>query len=164
MAREQILLEKIAEAETNRTEAGKTKNINAQKEAETNLQKALDDYQILQEEIRKKNPRFSALNQPQTFSFADAQKLLDENTVFLEFSMGEKQSYAWLISKNSVKLSKLPAKNLINQTAREFYLALTSRETKDENTALEKISTTKPTNFTTFRQRISKRQASRYRC
>ena len=137
-AKEQILLEKIAESELKRAEAVKAKNATAQNEAEKNLQKSLDDYQVLQEEIRKKNPRFSALNQPQVFSFADAQNLLDNDTAFIEFALGERQSYVWVISKTSVKFAKLPSRNDINKSAREFYLALTNRDSKDEIATIEK--------------------------
>ncbi|MDQ3042401.1 MAG: tetratricopeptide repeat protein, partial [Acidobacteriota bacterium] len=94
-AKEQNLLETIAAEELKRADAVKTKNRAAQKTAETNLQKALDEYQILQEEIRKKNPRFSALGLPKDFSFTDAQNLLDEETAILEYSLGERQSYVW---------------------------------------------------------------------
>ncbi|CAN5381670.1 CHAT domain-containing protein [soil metagenome] len=137
-AKEQSLLEKISEAELTRVEAAKTKNVTRQNEAEKNLQKALDDYQVLQEEIRKKNPRFSALNQPQDFSFADAQNLLDNDTAFVEFALGEQQSYVWIIRKTSVKFVKLPSRNDINKSAREFYLALTDRNSKDETATIEK--------------------------
>ena len=136
--KEQGLLEAIADAEFKRGEAVKAKKPDAQKESETNLQKALDNYQVLQEEIRQKNPQFSALNEPQEFTFADAQKLLDEDTAVLEFALGERQSYAWIIRKRAVKLFKLPAKNVINQTAREFYLALTNPDSKIETAVIEK--------------------------
>jgi len=137
-ADEQKLLKAIAAAALKRDDAGRTKNFNAQKEAETNLQQTLDDYQILQEEVRRRNPQFSAVSQPRDFSFGEAQKLLDENTAFLEFSLGEKQSYAWLISRTSVKLAKLPARNILNQTARAFYTALTDRQVKSETIAARK--------------------------
>ena len=135
---EQKLLKAIAEAALKRDEAARTKNFAAQKASESNLQKAFDDYDIFQEEARRRNPQFSAVSQPREFSFVEAQKLLDENTAFLEFSMGEKQSYAWLISRDSVKLAKLPPRREISLTAREFYLALTDRDSKSETSATEK--------------------------
>lgn len=136
--KEQTLLESVAEAETKRTEAKKTNNLNAQKEAEANLQKSLDDYQVLQEEVRRNNPKFSEINQLQNFTFADAQKTLDESTSILEFSLGDNQSYAWLIGKNSVKMAKLPSRNDLNKTARDFYSALTDRNSATENSSIEK--------------------------
>ena len=135
---EQKLLKSIAEAALKRDEAARMKDSAAQKTLESNLQKAFDDYDIFQEEARRHNPQFSAVSQPRDFSFADAQKLLDENTVFLEFSTGEKQSYAWLIGRNSVKLAKLPPRDSINQAAREFYAALTDRDATNEAVSIEK--------------------------
>jgi CHAT domain-containing protein len=137
-ADEQKLLKVIADAALKRDNAAKTNKPDAQKKAETNLQKAFDEHQVFQEEARRRNPRFAAVSQPRDFSFDESQKLLDENTAFLEFSMGEKQSYAWLISQNSVKLAKLPTRNLINQAAREFYAALTDRDAKNQSVSIEK--------------------------
>jgi CHAT domain-containing protein/tetratricopeptide (TPR) repeat protein len=137
-AKEQILLEEIAAAELKRTEAIKEKNPLAQKSAESALSKKLDEYEALQENFRQKNPQISAVNQPQDFSLADARKLLDEETAILEFALGEQQSYVWVIRKNSFKLAKLPPKSVINQTVREFYVALTDRAAKTDKTILEK--------------------------
>jgi tetratricopeptide (TPR) repeat protein len=64
---EQNLLETIAAEELKRADAVKTKNAVARAAAETNLQKALEEYQILHEDIRNKNPRFSALELPKNF-------------------------------------------------------------------------------------------------
>lgn len=135
---EQKLLKAIAEAALKRDEAARAKNSAAQKASESNLQKAFDDHQIFQEEARRHNPHFAAISQPRDFSFTEAQKLLDENTAFVEFSLGEKQSYAWLISRDSVKLFKLSPRSLINQSAREFYAALTDRDAKNESVSVEK--------------------------
>ncbi len=137
-AQEQVLLEAIANAELNRAEAFKAKFAVLQKEAETDLQKNLDDYRILQEQVRQKNPKFSAINQLSNFTIADAEKLIDEDTAILEFALGENQSYVWIIRKGVFKLVKLPSKDLINQSAREFYLALTDRGTKDDKAIIEK--------------------------
>jgi CHAT domain-containing protein len=137
-AREQTLLEAIAAAEMQRAEAVKLKDGARQREAEARLQRNLDRYQVLQEEGRRKNPQFSAINQPRSFGFADAQQLLDEETAIVEFALGEKQSYVWVICKNSVKFAVLPARGQINRTAREFYAALADREAPDAKTSLEK--------------------------
>lgn len=137
-AKERNLLEAIAAAELKRGEAEKTKNVSLQKAAETDLQKSLENYQLMQEEVRRKNPQFSAVNQLKDFTFADAQNTLDGDTAFVEFALGKRQSYAWLIRKNSVKLFKLPAGDDINQAAREFYSALTARTSKNENLTIEK--------------------------
>jgi CHAT domain-containing protein len=137
-AKEQVLLEAIAAAELKRTEALKAKNPERQKAAETDLNKKLDDYQVLQEHIRQKNPQFSAINQPKNLSLAEAQNLLDGESAILEFALGEQQSYVWVIRKNSFKLAKLASKATINHEVREFYEALTDRQAKNEQAVIEK--------------------------
>ncbi|HEY8561668.1 MAG TPA: CHAT domain-containing protein [Pyrinomonadaceae bacterium] len=137
-AREQVLLEAIAAAELKRTEALRAKNPALQKTAETELQKKLDEFQVLQENFRQKNPQFSAINQPQTPSLAETQKLLDDETAILEYALGEQQSYVWVIRKSSFRLAKLPPKNAVNRAVREFYRALNDRESKTEAAAIEK--------------------------
>ncbi len=137
-AEEQILLEAIANGELKRAEALKTKNLLLLKQIENGLQRNLDEYQILQEKVRRQNPQFSAINQPKNFSLVEAEKLIDNDTAILEFALGEKQSYVWVIRKNFFKLYKLPAKAVINQTARELYLALTDRQAKSDKAIVEK--------------------------
>lgn len=136
--KKQALLEAIADAEQKRSVAQKEKNTSSQKEAESDLQKNLDEYQMLQEKIRQKNPKFFAMSEPKNFSFDDAQNFADKDTAILEFALGEKQSYVWVINKNSVKLVKLSTENSINQKAQEFQLALTDREAKNDKTIIEK--------------------------
>jgi CHAT domain-containing protein len=137
-AQEQLLLEAIANSELKRADALKAKNPVQQKEAEAVLHKNLDEYQILQEQVRQNNPKFSAINQLSNFTLADAAKLIDDDTAILEFALGESQSYVWIIRKSAFKLVKLPSKNIINQSAHEFYLALTDREAKGDKTIIEK--------------------------
>jgi CHAT domain-containing protein/tetratricopeptide (TPR) repeat protein len=136
--KEQVLLEAIANAELKRTEALKAKNPILQKAAETDLSRQLDEYQVLQENFRQKNPQFSAINQPKNLSLAEAQKLLDEDTAILEFALGEQESYVWVIRKNSFKLGKLTTKDVINREVLEFYQALTDREAKSDRAVIEK--------------------------
>ena len=135
---EQVLLEAIAAAEFRRTEALRAKNAARLKEAESDLSKKLDEYQVLQENYRQKNPQFSAVNQPRTLSLAEAQALLGEETAILEFALGEQESYVWMIRKNAFRLAKLPPKSQLNQEVREFYETLTARDTRNEKAVVEK--------------------------
>ncbi|MBS1793466.1 MAG: CHAT domain-containing protein [Acidobacteria bacterium] len=136
--KEKSLLEAIAAAEFKRAEGLKAKNAALQKDAENELHRNLDEYQLLQETVRRNNPRFSALNQPADFTIADAEKMLDGETAIIEYALVENQSYVWVIRKNTFSLVKLPSETAINQTARDFYKALTDREAKNDQTVVEK--------------------------
>jgi len=125
--KEKELLEKVAAAENERLAAEKSKVSEKLRNAEQNLQSALDELQVLQEDLRRNNPRFSAINQTIDFSFADVRRTLSENSALLEFSVGENQTYLWLIKKDSVKLFTLPDRAEIKRVSLEYYNLLTDK-------------------------------------
>lgn len=48
------------------------------------------------------------------------QKLLDDNTVLLEYALGEERSYLWLVTKNSIQTYQLPKRSHIDKLSRLF--------------------------------------------
>jgi hypothetical protein len=57
----------------------------------------------------------------QPLSLADIQqKVLDDRTVLLEYSLGSEQSYLWVVPQSSAALFKLPARNAIEKLATDF--------------------------------------------
>jgi CHAT domain-containing protein len=81
-------------------------------------------YQELQAEIKVTNPLYSALTHPKPASLVEIQRMLDPETVLLEYSLGTTSSYLWLVSQNSVKAVRLPKKSEIEAKARTLYEAL----------------------------------------
>src|SRR5262245_51459274 len=60
-------------------------------------------YREVAAQIRAASPNYAALTQPQPLSAAEIQRqLLDENTVLLEFALGEKQSWLWAVTPQSL--------------------------------------------------------------
>ena len=84
-------------------------------------------YDGLLAEIRAKNPQYAALTQPSSFKTHQIQELLDSGTLILEYSLGEKKSYFWVISSTSVRSFDLPPKAEIEAKARAVYAAATAR-------------------------------------
>ncbi|MEZ5344173.1 MAG: CHAT domain-containing protein [Pyrinomonadaceae bacterium] len=79
------------------------------------------EIQALQGRIRRENPKYSDLTQGRTVYLAEIQNLLDDETVFIEYKLGEKRSFAWIVTKNAVDISILPPRKEIEQKAREYY-------------------------------------------
>jgi CHAT domain-containing protein len=93
------------------------------------LKKEIDaltfDYRNNQAQIRLKSPRYAALTQPQPLKLSEIQKeLLDADTVLLEYSLGEKQSYLWAVTKDSIKSYELPPRAEIETTVSRAYALL----------------------------------------
>jgi len=79
--------------------------------------------------IRTMSPHYAALAQPQPLTVAEIQKqVLDDDTLLLEYALGEKRSYLWLVSPTSVNSFQLPPRAEIEAAARKVYELLTARQ------------------------------------
>lgn len=83
---------------------------------EAELKQLETDYDSIENQIRAASPRYAALTLPQPLSLAEVQQqVLDDKTALLEYSLGEKQSYLWAVTRDAVALYKLPARWSIEQ-------------------------------------------------
>ena len=85
----------------------------------------------LRAQIREKSPRYAALTQPRPLSSEDVQRMLDENTLLLEYSLGDERSYLWAVTKTGFSSYELPARARIEELTREAYDSLTARQSGD---------------------------------
>ncbi|MFN6569425.1 tetratricopeptide repeat protein [Dendronalium sp. ChiSLP03b] len=84
----------------------------------TNL---LDQQEQLKTKIRAQNPEYAALKYPNPITLPQIQQQLDKDTLLLEYSLGEKRSYLWLITPNSLNSYQLPGREQIEKVAKNFY-------------------------------------------
>ncbi len=104
---------------------------NADRSEIAEIDREIDQLEFELEEIKsvlkQNSPIYAAIREPSAVNIAEFQNQgLDENTVLLEYSLGEKQSYLWLVGKNNVKSFILPARSVIESTVeslREFISA-----------------------------------------
>jgi len=108
------LAEKLELLQNILAEKGKeTQKTDVQREVRA-LQRSLDE---TQSEIRKSSPRYAALTQPQPLKPAQIQALLDDDTCILQYALGDKRSYLWLITAKEILPYALPRKTAIEQAA-----------------------------------------------
>lgn len=86
-------------------------------------------YQLARSSLLRAHPKYAALTQPKTTTVRDTQALLDNETLLLEYQLGERKSYLWAISSKSVVMEVLPAGDTIKTQARLVYDLLTARNT-----------------------------------
>jgi CHAT domain-containing protein len=85
-------------------------------------------YNQVQAEIRSRSPRYAALSQPQPLSLrAVQQQVLDDDTLLLEYALGDERSYVWVVSNKDYVSYELPARVEIERTARRIHELLTAR-------------------------------------
>jgi CHAT domain-containing protein/tetratricopeptide (TPR) repeat protein len=81
-----------------------------------------DEYEEVQAQIRDRSPRYAALTQPQPLGLTEIQQqALDEDTLLLEYALGEKRSYLWLVSQRSIDSYELPPRAEIEAATRRVY-------------------------------------------
>ncbi len=87
----------------------------------------LEQYQQVQIKIRATSPRYAALTQPQPLSLAQIQQqVLDENTLLLEYSLGEQRSYLWAVTNKSITSYELPKRAEIEAIVQKFRQEITT--------------------------------------
>ncbi|HWP42522.1 MAG TPA: CHAT domain-containing protein [Blastocatellia bacterium] len=87
-------------------------------------------YREVEAQIRATSPRYAALTQPQPLSAAEIQKLLDEDSALLEFSLGEEGSWLWVVTPKAIASYQLPPRAEIEAAGRKVYDLLTARQPK----------------------------------
>ena len=92
------------------------------------------EIQSLQTRIRRENPKYSDLTEGKTITANEIQKLLDDKTVLLEYKLGEKRSFLWIVSRNSIEIFNLPPRRRIEEKARRFYdlIVENNKDNQDE--------------------------------
>ncbi len=81
--------------------------------------------QALEREIKKKSPKYASIRYPEPITVKDIQeRLLDKDTVVLEYSLGVEGSFLWVIGKGFFKVYSLPKYEDIVYKGVEFFSTL----------------------------------------
>lgn len=96
------------------------------------IQQLISEVDDLDTQMRRENPKYAALTQPQPLNLKEIQtELLDDNTLLLEYSLGDRRSFAFVVSTNSVKAMELPKRSEIEQVAQRLGAALAARNVSE---------------------------------
>ena len=91
------------------------------------------DYEQVQARIRDTSPQYAALVQPVPLTVEEIQrKVLDSDTLLLEYSLGEEKSFVWAVTPESINAYELPKRAAIESVARRVYELLTTRNARTD--------------------------------
>ncbi|HKQ74268.1 MAG TPA: CHAT domain-containing tetratricopeptide repeat protein [Blastocatellia bacterium] len=95
---------------------------------DANIKATIELLEKTRADIKRTNPRYDALTQPQLVSLERIQReLLDDGTLLLEYSLGQERSYLFLVSSSSLQTYTLPPRAEIEARARRVYELLSTR-------------------------------------
>ncbi|MDJ0590449.1 MAG: CHAT domain-containing protein, partial [Pleurocapsa sp. MO_226.B13] len=104
-------------------------------------QTLLKEYQELQNEIRKESPKYADLKYPQPLTLEQVQQqILDEDTVLLQYSLGEERSYLWVVTKEGMTSYPLPSEKEIEKRAKNLLKFTTQGNPKAFTQAVTPLS------------------------
>ncbi|QIR36107.1 CHAT domain-containing protein [Tolypothrix sp. PCC 7910] len=122
VAQERKLQQQLSAKEQQRVQILSGEYTQAQKTAiETEITNLLTEYQNIQDQIRATSPRYAALTQPQPLTLSQIQQqVLDDNTLLLQYSLGEERSYLWAVTKKGITSYELPKRADIEALTKRF--------------------------------------------
>src|SRR5262249_19757205 len=95
-------------------------------EIDKEIDRLSGQYDQLEGRVRSENARYAALTQPQPLSITEIQQqVLDDNSLLLEYMLGEERSYVWAVTRTNVSGYTLPSRAKIEEAARQFRDLLT---------------------------------------
>lgn len=98
-------------------------------EVETDLARLKAEFQEVEARLRQRNPRLLSLEGSASLTLElIQQELRDNNTMLLEYSLGDERSYLWAVTANSFQTYELPGRKTIEDAARECYKLITARQ------------------------------------
>jgi CHAT domain-containing protein len=98
-----------------------------------------EQYDELEGQVRTQSPRFAALTKPQPATAKEIQQQLDHETLFLEYSLGDRRSYVWVVAPDSIQGFELKGRKEIEATAERMNKALIDRNRNGVNDSPQQI-------------------------
>jgi len=139
LKKERTLQQKLNELEQSRVKLLSSQYTNKQlTELKQQIESLLIELERLKEQIRVTSPRYANLKYPEPLTLQEIQQqVLDDNTLLLEYSLGEERSYLWAVTKTGITSYSLPPRADIEAAAQEFYKQLTSGEEVSPEVAMK---------------------------
>jgi CHAT domain-containing protein len=126
LADERALRQRLNSKETYRIQLLAGKHTQEQAAAvEKELNDLLAQYQNVQARIRSANPRQAALINAEPLNLREIQRqVLDDDTLLLEYALGEERGFLWAVARNSIASFELPGREVIETAAQRAYQLL----------------------------------------
>ena len=92
------------------------------KDAAAQIDRLSGELKLLRGEIRLSSPSYASLTEPPALNLAEIQKqVLAPDTLLLEYSLGEKRSFLWVVGPDALHSFVLPPRAAIESAARRVY-------------------------------------------
>ncbi len=105
---------------------------------EKELRSLLAEYQELKARIRDRSPAYAALTDPVPLKLGEIQRMLDRDTLLLEYALGEERSFLWAVTPSSFRVYTLPGRSEIEALAQRTYQRLIKSNQREYTVSAER--------------------------
>ncbi len=116
----QLQLESLATRQVNSTSARTNQTVEAE------VERVTAEFRNVQGQIRARSPQYAALVQPAPQKVEQIQQMLEPGTMLLEYLLGEKRSFLWVVTREDIKSYELPSQAKIEKVAQRLYSAIST--------------------------------------
>ena len=110
-------------------EARRLKNARLSESVAHDLDQLIDEYGFLEDQIRRDSSG-DGVAAAQPLSLADVRRsVIDDDTVLVEYMLGESDSYAWVVSRRGFRACRLAPRREIEDAARVARMAVAAKGT-----------------------------------
>ena len=99
-------------------EAGAERDAARRSQLLADIARIKNELNLLEIEIRRASPALASLNPPEPLVSGQIQALLDEDSVLLQYALGEEASYVWAVTHDAVTVARLADRQVIEAAAR----------------------------------------------
>lgn len=95
----------------------------------TDMARLEAEYREVNKSIKTRYPAYDQINRPTAWDLHQIQQqvLDDDQTLLLEYSLGESKSYVWAVTRTGFRAAELPARATVEAAAQQLYELLRNR-------------------------------------
>lgn len=82
-------------------------------------------------ELRHRNPRYAALKYPAPVTLSEAQRLLDDKTILLSYSLAEPESFLFAVSRDDFQVKRVPSESSLRVRVQRLLKSITNKNYPD---------------------------------
>jgi CHAT domain-containing protein len=139
LKREQTIAEQLSSAAAESARLAGVKAPAAK--LDQDIKELTGQYEKVEAQIREASPAYAQLLQPQPLSLAEIrEKVIDGDTLLLEYHLGADRSYLWAVTATSIEVYELPKRAVIESAARQVYGLLTARNRRARFETTEELA------------------------
>ena len=90
------------------------------------VSRLLEEWKDAEASVRAASPAFAALRSPDAVTVPGVRALLDDDTALIEYHLGRKRSWAWVIDRKSITVHELAGQAAIEALARKVHETLSA--------------------------------------